>query len=191
VDLAARDGLELDAARLAEALGVPVIPTVAVRRRGLDALKAAMAAALPARGTPAPAAVEPVAPDEGRLRREAQRIARHAIVAETPGRRLTGTIDRAVLHPVLGPIILLALLFVIFQAVFSWSEAPIAMIEESFVALEEVVRGVLPDTLLRSLIVDGIIAGVGSVVVFLPQILILFFFILMLEATGYMTRAAF
>jgi len=191
VDLAARDGLELDAARLAEALGVPVIPTVAVRRRGLDALKAAMAAALPARGTPAPAAVDPGAPDEGRLRREAQRIARHAIVAETPGRRLTGTIDRAVLHPVLGPIILLALLFVIFQAVFSWSEAPIAMIEESFVALEEVVRGVLPDTLLCSLIVDGIIAGVGSVVVFLPQILILFFFILMLEATGYMTRAAF
>ncbi len=95
------------------------------------------------------------------------------------------------LHPVGGLLILLSLLFVIFQAVFSWSEAPVGWIEAAFAVLEGIVEQVLPSGLLRSLIVDGIIAGVGSVVVFLPQILILFFFILMLEATGYMTRAAF
>ncbi len=191
VDLATRDGLELDAARLAADLGVPVIPTVAVRRRGLDHLKGAIEGALPAHASSRAVHIERAAQDETSLRREAQRIARRAIVSETPSRRLTGAIDAAVLHPVSGPIILLALLFVMFQAVFSWSEVPVAMIEGLFKTLEGLVQQALPPGLIRSLFVDGIIAGVGSVVVFLPQILILFFFILMLEATGYMTRAAF
>jgi ferrous iron transport protein B len=191
VDLATRDGLELDAQRLAEDLGVPVIPTVAVRRRGLDHLHEAIRDALPAHAPPRSVHAEQAAPDETTLRREAQRIARRAIVSETPSRRFTGAIDAFVLHPIAGPIILLALLFVIFQAVFSWSEAPVALIESGFSALEQAVNAALPAGPLRSLIVDGVIAGVGSVVVFLPQILILFFFILMLEATGYMTRAAF
>lgn len=198
VDLASRDGLELDPARLAADLGVPVIATVAVRRRGLDELRAAIAAALPAvdadgpapHPAPAPPA-PPAARDSGALRREAARIAARAIVAETPGRRLTARIDWIVLHPLLGPLILLGLLFVIFQAVFSWSEAPIAMIEEAFAALEGLIDATLPPGFLTNLLTQGVIAGVGSVVVFLPQILILFFFILMLEATGYMTRAAF
>jgi ferrous iron transport protein B len=86
---------------------------------------------------------------------------------------------------------LLGLLFVMFQAVFAWSEAPIAMIEGWFEALSGVISSELPDGILKSFLIDGVINGVGSVVVFLPQILILFFFILMLEATGYMTRAAF
>jgi ferrous iron transport protein B len=191
VDLATRDGLELDARRLAEDLGVPVIPTVAVRRRGLDHLREAIVQALPEHVPPRPVHAEHAAPDEATLRRDARRIAARAIVSETPSRRLTGAIDGAVLHPVAGPIILLALLFIIFQAVFSWSEAPVALIEQGFGLLNGLVAGLLPDGLLRSLIADGIIAGVGSVLVFLPQILILFFFILMLEATGYMTRAAF
>jgi ferrous iron transport protein B len=191
VDLATRDGLELDAARLQEDLGVPVIPTVAVRRRGLDHLKGAIEAVLPVHGSTRAVHIENAAQDETSLRREAQRIARRAIVSETPSRRLTGAIDKIVLHPVAGPIILLALLFVMFQAVFSWSALPVSLIEGAFAVLEGFVREVLPDGLLRSLIVDGVIAGVGSVVVFLPQILILFLFILMLEATGYMTRAAF
>ncbi|MBO9580924.1 MAG: ferrous iron transporter B [Sphingobium sp.] len=191
VDLATRDGLELDAKRLQEDLGVPVIPTVAVRRRGLDHLKDAIETILPAHASTRAVHIENATQDERSLRREAQRIARRAIVSETPTRRLTATVDRIVLHPVSGPIILLALLFVMFQAVFSWSALPVALIEGAFAALEGFVRAVLPDGLLRSLIVDGIIAGVGSVIVFLPQILILFLFILMLEATGYMTRAAF
>jgi len=191
VDLATRDGLELDAASLEHDLGVPVIPTVAVRRRGLDHLKAAIDTALPAHASTRAVQIERVAQDEATLRREAQRIARRAIVSETPSRRFTGAIDSVVLHPISGPIILLALLFVIFQAVFSWSEAPVGWIEALLALLQEGVEAVLPDGFLRDLIVQGIINGVGSVIVFLPQILILFFFILMLEATGYMTRAAF
>ena len=191
VDLATRDGLELDANRLAEDLGVPVIPTVAVRRRGLDHLRETIAAALPAHVPPPPVRRDHADLDEATLRREARRIAARAIVSETASRRLTGAVDKVVLHPVAGPVILLALLFVMFQAVFSWSEAPVAMIEDAMAALEDAVQAVLPEGFLRDLIVQGVIAGVGSVVVFLPQILILFFFILMLEATGYMTRAAF
>jgi len=191
VDLATRDGLELDPARLAADLGVPVIPTVAVRRRGLEHLRETIAAALPAHAMPAPVRRDHAGLDEAELRREARRIANRAIVSQTASRRLTGAIDKVVLNPVIGPLILLALLFVIFQAVFSWSEAPIAMIEDGMAALEGAVEAILPESFLRDLIVQGIIAGVGSVVVFLPQILILFFFILMLEATGYMTRAAF
>jgi ferrous iron transport protein B len=191
VDLATRDGLELDADQLSKDLGVPVIPTVAVRRRGLDHLREAIEAAVPAHGQPRAVFVPHAERGETELRREAQRIARRAIVSETPTRRFTGAIDKVVLHPVSGPIILLALLFVIFQAVFSWSEAPVALIEETFAAMQTGVEAVLPDSFLRDMIVQGVIAGVGSVVVFLPQILILFFFILMLEATGYMTRAAF
>lgn len=189
VDLASRDGLELDAAKLSEELGVPVIPTVAVRRRGLDELKDAIGQAL--MGQVALPSAPSAASDVDEVRREARRIARHAILSETPTRRVTAQIDKVVLHPVAGPLILLALLFVIFQAVFAWSEGPIALIEDGFASLQGVVETVLPDGFLRDLIVQGVINGVGSVLVFLPQILILFFFILLLEATGYMTRAAF
>jgi ferrous iron transport protein B len=122
VDLATRDGLELDAARLQEDLGVPVIPTVAVRRRGLDHLKDAIETALPAHASTKIVHIEKAVQDEAGLRREAQRIARRAIVSETPSRRFTNSLDAVLLHPVLGFIILLALLFVMFQAVFSWSD---------------------------------------------------------------------
>ena len=104
---------------------------------------------------------------------------------------MTAAVDRVALHPLAGLALLLALLFVMFQAVYAWSEAPIAMIEGLAEAAATLVRDALPDGMLRSFLVDGVINGVGSVVVFLPQILILFFFILMLEATGYMVRAAF
>lgn len=189
VDLATRDGLELDADALSRELGVPVIATVAVRKRGLDSLRQALDGLLDG----SVRHLRPSQPDGGfDLRRaEAGRIARAAIVTETPSRRLTAAVDRVVLHPVAGLIVLLALLFVMFQAVYAWSEAPIAMIEGWAAAASEAASAALPDGILRSFLVDGVINGVGSVVVFLPQILILFFFILMLEATGYMTRAAF
>jgi len=187
VDLATRDGLELDAARLADDLGVPVIPTVAVRKRGLDHLRGELAVLLPAAARP----VRVPRGDFAAIQREAHRIARRAIVSESPSRRLTGAIDKVALHPVLGLIVLLGLLFVMFQAVFSWSEIPIAMIEGALSAFENAVSAALPDSVLRDFLVQGVIAGVGAVIVFLPQILILFFFILMLEGTGYMVRAAF
>ena len=95
------------------------------------------------------------------------------------------------LHPLAGPLILATILFVMFQAVFAWSETPVGWIEAGMSALGQGVTAALPDGYLRSLIVDGVIGGVGAVVVFLPQILILFLFILVLEATGYLVRAAF
>jgi ferrous iron transport protein B len=189
VDLATRDGLELDATVLARELGVPVIPTVAVRKRGLDHLKTELEGLI-GHG-PVPVRASSGALDFDSVRKDAQRIARVAIVRETPSRRLTAAVDRVALHPFFGLILLLGLLFVMFQAVYAWSEAPIAMIEGWAEAMSNVVTAALPDGIVRSFLVDGVINGVGSVVVFLPQILILFFFILMLEATGYMVRAAF
>ena len=187
IDMAERDGLVLDAAVLAAELGVPVIPTVAVRRRGIDELKDALALALARKPVPPPATIEPFTT----VQRRARAIAATAVVSERPIQHATGAIDAIVLHPVGGVVLLLLMFFLMFQAVFAWSEAPIGWIEAGQGLLQEGVTYLLPDGFLRSLIVDGIIAGVGSVVVFLPQILILFLFILLLEATGYMARAAF
>jgi ferrous iron transport protein B len=188
VDLATRDGLELDANILSRELGVPVVSTVAVRKRGLDHLRSELEGLLNGAPPAYPAGPER---DFDAVRKEAGRIARAAIVRETPSRRLTAAVDRVALHPVFGLILLLGLLFIMFQAVYAWSEAPIAMIEGLAEMLSNAVTDALPSGILRSFLVDGVIHGVGSVVVFLPQILILFFFILMLEATGYMVRAAF
>ena len=190
VDMAERDGLVLDAEALSRELGVPVIPTVAVRRRGLDALKDALAEAVGGAEHRAPD-IAAIPTDEDAVQRRARAISKAATVSETSARRITHVIDSVVLHPVAGPIILALLMFLMFQAVFSWSEAPIGWIEDGFAALQGVVTDLLPDGFFRSFLVDGLIAGVGSVVVFLPQILVLFFFILLLEASGYMVRAAF
>jgi ferrous iron transport protein B len=188
VDLATRDGLELDAHVLARELGVPVIPTVAVRKRGLDDLKTELEGLLGGALSVRPA---PPARDFDATRKEARRIARAAIMRETPSRRLTAAVDRVLLHPVLGFVILLALLFVMFQAVFSWATAPADLLESWVTALGQAVTATLPPGIVHDFLLQGVIGGVGAVIVFLPQILILFFFILMLEATGYMARAAF
>jgi ferrous iron transport protein B len=186
VDLAARDGLELDASILSRELGVPVIETVAVRKRGLPELLAALGETI---GKVRPV---PAVPASRKSNTEAaHRIAKLAVIRETQGRQWTRRLDSVLLHPAGGVLILLGLLFVMFQAVYAWSEAPIGWIEGGFGLLTEAINVSLPDNLFRSFLTDGIIAGVGSVVVFLPQILILFLFILLLEASGYMTRAAF
>ena len=190
IDLAERDGLTLDPAVLARELGVAVVPTVAVRRRGLDDLRDALADAV--RGSSAKAAaLDPVETDLATLQRRARAISRAATLSETSVRRWTQALDRVALNPISGPIILLGLLFVMFQAVFAWSEAPLGWIESGFALLSDAVNAGMADTWVRSLVTDGVIAGVGAVVVFLPQILILFAFILVLEASGYMVRAAF
>ncbi|MET0248893.1 MAG: ferrous iron transporter B [Sphingobium sp.] len=185
VDLAERDGLELDAAALSAELGVPVVPTVAVRKRGLDDLRGQLEGTLGSTRAAAPVR------DFDAVRQEARRIAKLAIVRETPSRRITGAVDRVLLHPIGGFVILLALLFVMFQAVFSWAAPPAELLEGAVTSLGETVTAVLPPGILHDFLLQGVIGGVGAVVVFLPQILILFFFILMLEATGYMARAAF
>ena len=189
IDLAKRDGLELDAARLQEQLGVPVIETVAVRKRGLadimEQLQALLLQPRKVRSGDGPTQ------DLLHLQRRARDIAIGAIVRETPVRRITHQLDGVLLHPIAGPIILAAILFLMFQAVFSWSAVPADALEAATLQLGQTIGEALPDSWLRSLIVDGIFAGVGAVIVFLPQILILFLFILILESTGYMVRAAF
>jgi len=188
VDLARRDGLELDSSKLQEMLGVPVIETVAVRRRGVADLQSAIDDMLSAPTCPA----EHHAPsDLIRLQRRARELATATVISESPVRRWTHRLDSVLLHPIAGPLILAAILFVMFQAVFAWSQVPVSWIEDGFALLSVGANAVLPAGALRSLVVDGVIGGVGAVVVFLPQILILFLFILLLEGTGYMVRAAF
>ncbi len=104
---------------------------------------------------------------------------------------LTERIDQVVLHPVVGPLLLAALMFLVFQAVFSWAAVPMEMITAGVDAVGAYITANMSDGLLRSLLVEGILGGVGSVLIFLPQILILFFFILALEDCGYLPRAAF
>ncbi len=190
LDLAERDGLTLDPDRLAAELGVPVVPTVAVRKRGLSELLAAVDGAILSHGLSATDQPAPP-PGDTALHQRARAIARAATLAETPVRRWTQRVDAVALHPVFGLLILLALMFVMFQAVYAWSEAPIAWIEDGIAALQALANDHMAAGFLRGLVVEGLLAGVGAVVVFLPQILILFLFILLLEASGYMTRAAF
>lgn len=186
-DLAARERIAIDVAALSDQLGVPVVETVAVRKKGLDDLKLALRKVILA---PPPSPI-----DVGTTIRERQRAARKiaatATVSEGVGHKTTRYLDRILLNPVLGPLTLFGLLFMMFQAVFSWAETPMDMIEGGIGALQSFFASNLSEGLLQSFLNDGILAGVGAVVVFLPQILILFLFILVLESTGYMARAAF
>ena len=189
VDLAKRDGLVLDPAKLAAELGVPVVETVAVRKRGIDLLRTEIATLVTAprriRAGAGPSH------DGFTLQRRAREIALGAILSEAPARRFNHSLDSVLLHPLIGPIILAAILFVMFQAVFAWSKPP----ADALAALVATVGGwigtELASGVFRSLIVDGLFGGVGAVIVFLPPILMLFLFILILESTGYMVRAAF
>ena len=192
-DIAQRQGLRIDLEGLRAELGVPIVTTVATRRRGIDDLVAQVDALVGAGALPEHENQwrAPTAAEIRTAHREAQRIMRAYVRPPEHPDTLTGRIDAVLLHPVAGLAILLGLLFVMFQAVFSWAGPPQELIEAGFALLGETVATVLPDGLLQSFIVDGLIAGVGSVLVFLPQILILFFFIILLEDFGYMARAAF
>jgi ferrous iron transport protein B len=261
IDLAARHKLEIDAARLSDALGVAVVPVVATQRQGLDALAAAVlraaesavppaagwrlsaeaerelgalaALAAPANGNGGghtatdanaqrySALVElyaeelPEAAEHRAAVREARArlaegnprwwqepllarynwiegVARGTVRDHKPGRtRRTDRIDRFVTHKFFGPLILFAVMLLILQTIFSWAQLPMDLIDGGFGRLGELVRATLQPGLLTDLVVDGVIAGVGGVLVFLPQILLLFFFISLLEDSGYMARAAF
>ncbi|HVJ55798.1 MAG TPA: ferrous iron transporter B [Aliidongia sp.] len=191
-DIARHRGIGIDLDRLAAELGMPVVPTVAVRRNGIedllnriDRLEALPAGAEPQRWRE---------PDAGEIRaahREAERILKLCVKPPARPDDWTNRLDAVLLHPVFGILILLAILFVMFQAVFTWANTPMDLIKAGFDALGAWVVDTFPDGMLRSLVSDGLIAGVGSVLVFLPQILILFFFIILLEDFGYMARAAF
>jgi ferrous iron transport protein B len=197
-DIAERQGLRIDLTRLSAALGVPIVTTTATRKRGIpDLIVAIEAAAAPGWAELAEGGWS--APDAAALRvahGRAEQIMRDCVRPPERPDTATGRIDAVLLHPVGGLVILLALLFVMFQAVFAWASPAMDAIEAGFVLLGTAVAAVVPDTgplwpLVQSLIVDGLIAGVGGVLVFLPQIIILFAFIILLEDLGYMARAAF
>ena len=191
-DIAQRQGLRIDLERLSAEIGAPIVTTVATRKRGLDELVAkADALAISHEGLGDNVWREPTAAQIRAAHREAQRIVKACVRPPERPDTVTGKIDAVLLNPAAGLLILALLLFVMFQAVFTWAEPLMGLIETGFAALSTGVAAVLPDGLLQSLVTDGLIAGVGSVLVFLPQIVILFFFILLLEDSGYMTRAAF
>ena len=191
-DIARRQGLRIDLDRLSAELAMPIVPTTATRKHGIDELIAAMDAAARPRNDKAESAW--TVPDAAALRgtaREAERIMKACVQPPERPDTLTGRIDSVLLHPVGGLLILITLLFVMFQAVFTWATPLMDGIEAGLGALGGWVAAIMPDGIWKSLIVDGLISGVGSVLVFLPQILILFLFIIALEDFGYMARAAF
>src|SRR5205085_1999116 len=257
IDLATRRGIEIDAAQLTRALGVPVVPVVATQKRGLDALAAAVACAADAECSHQTAwrlseaaerellALAGNGHEQAQADGEAQHAQRHAALVELYADELppnearqeeikaararlaaanpswwqeplvarydwieqaarsavqhkqaeqhtiTDRIDALVTHRFFGPLILVAVMFIVFQTIFSWAQLPMDLIDKAFGTLGDVVRGHMPAGLFTDLLVDGVIAGVGGVLVFLPQILLLFFFIALLEDSGYMARAAF
>ena len=191
-DIAQRTGLRIDLERLEAELGVPIVTTVATRKRGIEELIAAVEAIA---ASTAPATAGSWTPPDAEALRgkaaEAERIMKACVRPPERPDTLTGRIDAVLLHPVGGLLILSAVMFVMFQAVFAWATPAADGLEGLLTGLGGLVAGVVPDGIWQSLIVDGLISGVGSVLVFLPQILILFLFIILLEDFGYMARAAF
>jgi ferrous iron transport protein B len=187
IDLAERDGVKIDVAKLAGLLGVPVVPTRATRKAGRQGLIAKIDEVLKDLAPPAPAPVS----DLRTLQKQAREIAGEAILHEPAMNKLTRQMDRFLLHPVAGVIVLLSVLFLVFQSVFAWATPAMDVIESGRDWLKDMVSPLLPEGMIRDFVVSAAIEGVGAVIVFLPQIVILFAFILFLEASGYMARAAF
>ena len=183
VDAAARRGIRVDVPKLQAGLGIPVVETVAIRAKGAASLAQQLDAALPS-APPAPAPDADLHGEVGRLLAEAVSVPRRTA-------QIDDRLDRVLLNPVFGLAILATVMFFMFQAVFSWAGPLMDGIDAGTAWLGELISGTMPDGVLKSLMVDGIIAGAGGVIIFLPQILILFLFILLLEESGYLPRAAF
>ncbi len=190
-DMARAQGLDIDHVRLGLELGCPVVQTVAVRHDGHLQLLEQLQRQLGQPLAVAPTALTTLGASSDDLQREVRRIlALVASGASTSG-RFQHRLDAVVMHPVWGLALLAAVLFLIFQAVFAWANVPMDAIRSAMAVLADWTVAHMAEGPLRSLLVDGVIAGVGGVLVFLPQILILFFFILLLEDSGYLPRAAF
>ncbi|MEX1663018.1 ferrous iron transporter B [Thioclava sp. 15-R06ZXC-3] len=193
IDIARHRGLQIDHEALSDDLGIPVVTATAVRRGGLDALWACVDPMLEA-GVELAKESTWQAPSSHDLRvamREAERLVNAHVIRPPEPDTVSAKIDRVVLNPIAGPLILLAILFTMFQAVFSWATPFMDAIDAAFTGLGVLVSDLLPEGLIQSFLVDGVIAGIGSILIFLPQILFTFFFILLLEDFGYMARAAF
>lgn len=184
MDEAKRNGMTIDIAGLEQELGMPIVPVISLNRQGVQPLLEALDHPLP----PPPKALAPNAD----LHAEVRRLLQAYVTDRSAGHaRLVDRLDRWFLHPVWGPVILLVVLFVMFQTVFAWAQPLMDALGSGITMLGEFILRPLPDGVLRSLLADGVIAGAGTVIVFLPQILILFLWILALEESGYLPRAAF
>ena len=199
LDIAKRQGLQIDTEALSKELGLPVVTSVGIMANGADGIKQFLSELdwrnlHHLRSGTGDATLENVAShiahaesDNVQVQRILQNLGLDQIIPD----QLSDRLDAVLLHPIAGPMILVALLFFIFQAVFSWATVPMDLIKTAIEFLGAQISAVLPDTWVRSLLIDGILAGLGGVVIFLPQILILFFFILLLEESGYLPRAAY
>jgi len=191
-DIARRKGIMIDAERLSAELGMPVVETVGVKTAGVKALLKVLNDTVAPQSEPRGAVWRSLSAAE--IEHDQSEVRR--ILGLVGGDRVDGVtfsdrVDALVLHPLLGPVILASVLFLVFQAVFAWAQVPMDAIKEAVTAFGGWVGAALPASLFKDLMIDGVLAGVGSVLVFLPQIIILFFFILILEDSGYLPRAAF
>jgi ferrous iron transport protein B len=199
LDLAKRQGLHIDTTALSRQLGLPVVTSIGIQANGADDLKHFLSdldwrnlGALQT-GT-SDATLENVASHIAHTESDnvqVQKILQNLKLDQIMPDHLSDRLDGILLHPFFGPLILLGLLFFIFQAVFSWATLPMEIIKTVIEFLGAQITELLPDNWVRSLLINGILAGLGGVVIFLPQILILFFFILLLEESGYLPRAAY
>jgi ferrous iron transport protein B len=190
VDMAEKSGLRLDPAQLSEELGIPVVPMQANVAKGIIDLKQALRLPFPpAQDVPWKDAG---GDHDGNRHERIRRIC--AVAARRPeANQLTFSdkLDHHLLHPVFGWLVFAAVIFLVFWSIFSFAAIPMGWIESGQGLVATWVESLIPEGDLRSLIVDGIIGGVGGVLVFLPQIVLLFFFIGLLESSGYMARAAY
>jgi ferrous iron transport protein B len=201
MDVAQRRDMQIDLLRLQSLLQIPVVPVVATRAGGEDQLlvqlaqlSAQLSTEATDKATDVKADIEVIKPlplSVDAIQQQVRQILATVILRAGRAQVRGDQLDRVLLHPLMGYPILMLVLFLVFQAVFSWSAWPMDAVQFLVNAVGQWLQSLLPEGVLRSLLVDGIVAGVGSVLIFLPQILILFFFILVLEDSGYLPRAAF
>ena len=199
LDIAKRQGLEINTDALSKELGLPVLTSIGIQADGADGIKSFFNQLdwkdlSELRTGTSDATLENAASHIAHSESDniqVQRILKSLGLDQIIPDRFSDRLDSVLLHPIIGPIILAALLFFIFQAVFSWATVPMDLIKTTIEYFGGLLGEVLPNNWLRSLLINGVLAGLGGVVIFLPQILILFFFILLLEESGYLPRAAF
>ena len=199
LDIAKRQGLEINTDALSKELGLPVLTSIGIQADGADGIKSFFNQLdwkdlSTLRTGTSDATLENAASHIAHSESDniqVQRILKSLGLDQIIPDRFSDRLDSVLLHPIIGPIILAALLFFIFQAVFSWATVPMDLIKTTIEYFGGLLGEVLPNNWLRSLLINGVLAGLGGVVIFLPQILILFFFILLLEESGYLPRAAF
>lgn len=182
MDEVRKRGISIDTSKLSQLLGIPVVESIAVKTKGIQGLLTQL--------DQKNLFISPYHSDLNHFD-QIKDITKQVILKNDNGDKRTAFLDKIFLHPFFGLLILTFTMFVMFQAVFIWAQPFIAFIENSITWFSGAVGPLISHQLLRSLIVDGVIAGAGSVLAYMPQILILFFFILVLEESGYLPRAAF